>query len=92
MICHDRFRSKESALLDISIHPGAAPLGRPGVIIAQEQGERFTVGVVDFKHANIGLVDRKIVALFEGKVVEFSSGEKDAVENDVVQFVVRFEI
>ena len=75
MIGNDRFGCEQVALLNVGIHPRASTLGRPCIIIGEKQCERFAVGIVNFKHAHIGLVHREIVSFLEGEAVEFPRGE-----------------
>jgi hypothetical protein len=48
--------NSEKPTFDIGIHPCAAALGRPCVVIGEKQRERFAIAIVNFKHAHIGLI------------------------------------
>ncbi len=50
--------------------------------------ERFTVAIVNFKYADVGLIHWQIVAFLERETVKLLSCVKDPVENYMVQFVV----
>src|SRR6267378_291219 len=76
MIRHHRFGSEESALLHIGVHPSAASLGRPRVVITEKKRERLTIGVIHFPDAHVGLIYGKIVALLEGQAVELPGGKE----------------
>src|SRR5205085_3764881 len=92
VIRHDRFCSKQSTLLDVSVHPGTTAVGRPGIVIAQEQGKRLTIGIVNFKYANVRMVDGQIVSFLESETVEFSGGVKDSIQNNMIQLIVWFQL
>src|SRR6476660_10504503 len=71
MIGHHRFGSEESALLHVSVHPRAASLGRPRVVISEKKRERLTTGVIHFPNAHVGLIYGKIAPLLERETIEF---------------------
>ena len=69
-------------------HPGSAILIVALEIVAVEKSQVLTIGVENLKHPHIGLVDGKVMPLFEGDAIELIGGVKDAV----LQYTVEFEV
>ncbi len=89
VIRDNRLRPEQIVLRDISIHPRASALGRPRVVVADENRQRFSIAIVNFEDADVRLIDRQIVAFLEREAVKLLRSEKDAVNDDVVQLVIR---
>ena len=90
-VCHvedHRLGSNERALVDKCIHPRAAALVRAREVVGIEESERLAVGIEDFEHPHVGVVDRNVVALFEGEAVQPVRSVEDSVLPDAVQLEV----
>ena len=89
VIRDNRLRPEQIVLRDISIHPRAPALGRPRVVVADENRQRFSIAIVNFPDAHVWLIQRQVVPLFEREPVFLVRGEKHAVDDDMIQFVIR---
>jgi hypothetical protein len=89
MIRNHWLSPQQIVLRDISIHPRAAALRRSGVIIAYENRQRFTIAIEHLPDAHVWLVHRQVVPLLECEPVFLVCSEKDAVDDDMIQFVIR---
>src|SRR6202453_3602611 len=87
-IVDDRGGSEQRRLADEFRHPGSAILIVALEIVAVEKSQVLTIGVENLKHPHIGLVDGKVMPLFEGDAIELIGGVKDAV----LQYTVEFEV
>ncbi len=81
-----------SALADVCVHPGAAALRGPRVVVGEKDRERLAVLVEDIEDAHIRLIDRQIVPFLEGDSVKPGRGVKDAVDQDVIQLEVGLDL
>src|SRR4030095_5327901 len=88
MIGNDRFGPEQIALLHVRVHPCAAAFRWARVIVAEEQGQRFAVAIVNFEYAHVRLINGNVMTLLEGETVKFPGGEEYTVENDVIELVV----
>ena len=84
---------RQVGLVDQAVHPGAALLAPPGVVVADEQAQHRGVGagvVVHLPHANIGVVHvlGEVGPLAEGDAVQAGGGVEDAPLDDVPQLQV----
>src|SRR5437762_53121 len=89
MIGNDRLGREQIALLHVCVHPRTAALRWTSVVVAEEQRQRFAVAIVNFEYAHVRLINGNVMPLLEGETVKFPGGEKYAVEDDVIQLVVR---
>ena len=64
-------------------HPGAGTLALAGEIVAVEQGDHITFGVMDFPDANIGMIDRNVVALVEADIEQAPGRVEHRVDHAV---------
>ena len=64
----------------------------PLEIVAIEQRQWFTVGVADFKYADIRFIDRDVLAFLEGNAVQLVGRKKDAVFQHVVHLEIRLDL
>ena len=71
-------------MLHLSVHPRAAALGRPRVIITEKKREGLTIRVIHFPNAHVGLIYGKIVALLERETIKFPGGKEHAVGQDMI--------
>ena len=76
MIRDNRLRPEQIVLRDVSIHPGAAALRWPRVIVADENRQRFAIAIEHFEDAHVRLIDRQIVAFLERETVYLCSRRK----------------
>src|SRR4029079_4889099 len=67
----------------------AAALRGSRVIIADENRERFTIPIKHFPDSHVWLIQRQIVPFLEREPVFLVRGEKYAVDDDMIQFVIR---
>src|ERR1700752_4344758 len=88
MIGYDWLGPEQIALLPVRVHPCPAAFRWARVIVAEEQCQRFTVAIVNFEHAHVRLINGNVMTLFKREAIEFSGGEKYAIENDVIQLEV----
>src|SRR5215469_12323489 len=71
-VYHNRLGTHQLRLLDEVVHPGTALFVIALEVIGVEERERAAVSVEDFKDTHIGVVHRKVFALFEGDSVQLS--------------------
>ena len=55
-------------------------LGGARVVVGEEDRERLAVLVENLEDADVGLIDRQVVAFLEGDAVELGRGVEDAVD------------
>ena len=87
-----RRRTQQVRLRHVRVHPGAALLGRPRVIVADKQPERRPVGVEDFPDTNIRVIDRKLRPFLEGQAEQTGRRKKHAVLDHVSHLEVRAQL
>ena len=88
MIGDDGLVAEQVGLSDVLVHPRAAALGGPRVVIREEERQRRAVGVEHLEHAHVRLVHGQVVAFLERDAVEPRGGKEHAVFQDVVQLEI----
>src|SRR6266403_3834001 len=92
MIGNDRLGCEQIALLHVCGHPRTAAFRWTSVVVAEEQRQWFAVAIINFEYAHVRLINGNVMTLLEGKTVKFSGGKKYAVEDHVIQLVIRAQL
>lgn len=89
VVDHHRPGALQARLLHEAVHPRPAPLGRPGVVVAQEQAQRRAVLVAHLEDPHLRVVAPQVGPLVEGDAVEARRRVEDALLQHGVQLEVR---
>ena len=87
-----RLRAEQAGLGDVGVHPGAAPLGGPGVEVADEEPERAAVLLEHLPDADVGVIDGQFGPLLEGQAEELVGCKEDPVHQHPVHLEVGPEL
>ena len=75
-------------MINETVLPRSTVLVRTLEVVGIKEGQRFSVGVKDFKHAYVRLIDRQVLSFFESDAVQLVRSKEDAV----VQHMLELEI
>ena len=89
IVQHHRPGGQQPRLRHQRVHPGAAALARPRVVIGEEQAERTAVRLEYFPHLHVRVVAGQVLAAGEGHAVELRGRVEDAVLHDAVELEER---
>ena len=82
---HHRLRPGEVGLVHKRAHPGAAALGRAGVVVGEQQPDAGAVFFLDLPHIHVLAVAGEVGALLHRDAVEQVRGVKNAVGEHLLE-------